>query len=137
MSISYLRPQCQVLLLQVLQLSLEKLQLAEGCGGGGSPKWQRLPQRRGHAGVGLALLGGAGHYPQQLVLLTELMLQLVNLVDGEDCFKGALYMFIYVGNYTNSEIFSFFFNLFSEGKTVHRTLFEARKVAGSRFVCTT
>ena len=80
---SYLRPQCQVLLLQVLQLALEKLQLAEGCGGGGSPKRQRLPQRRGHAGVGLTLLGRAGHHPQQLVLLTELMLQLVNLVDGE------------------------------------------------------
>lgn len=101
---SYLRPQCQVLLLQVLQLALEKLQLAEGCGGGGSPKWQRLPQRRGHAGVCLALLRGAGHYPQQLVLLTELMLQLVNLVDGEDweiCLfmKWTQTMLVLKGNY--------------------------------------
>lgn len=75
----YLRPQRQVLLLQVLQLALQKLQLAKGSGGGSSPCWLRLPQWRGHAGVGLALFRGAGHHPQQLVLLTELMLELVNL----------------------------------------------------------
>lgn len=87
---SYLRPQRQVLLLQLLQLALQRLQLAECCGGGGPPRRQRLPQRRGHAGVGLALLRGAGHHPQQLVLLTELMLHLVNLANGEKVWEGRL-----------------------------------------------
>lgn len=80
---SYLRPQCQVLVLQLLQLTPQTLQLAECRRGGGPPRRQRLPQRRGHTGVSLALLRGVGHHPQQLILLAELMLQLVDLANGE------------------------------------------------------
>lgn len=77
---SYLRPQRQVLLLQLLQLAPHGLQLAERRSSGRVPCWRRgLLLRRGHTGVGLALLRGAGDYPQQLVLLAELMLELVHL----------------------------------------------------------
>lgn len=77
---SYLRPQRQVLLLQVLQLAAHGFQLAERRSSGRIPRWRwGLPLRRGHTGVGLALLRGAGDYPQQLILLAELMLELVHL----------------------------------------------------------
>lgn len=78
----YLRPQNQVLLLQLLQFPLETLQLAECGGGAGPPQRLRLPHGGGHAGVGLALLWSAGHHPQQLILLTEFVLELVDLVRG-------------------------------------------------------
>ena len=74
-----------------LQLPLvevgQRLQLAQGAGGGGGggrdaggarrPLQQRVG--RGAAGVALALLRGAGHHAQQLVLLGQLVLQLVHL----------------------------------------------------------
>lgn len=45
-----------------------------------------LQQRCGGVRVRLALLGGAGHHPQQLVLLAELMLELVHLRDETSAF---------------------------------------------------
>lgn len=65
----YLRSQRLVLLLQLFQLVLQMLQLAE-CGGGGSPQQLRWLLGGRHAGVLLTLLRGTGHYPEEFILLS-------------------------------------------------------------------
>ncbi len=75
---THLWSQGQVLLLQLLEFGLEDLQLAEGESG---PCRRGVTERRGAAGVSLALLAGARDHTEEFILLRQLMLYLMNLIE--------------------------------------------------------